>query len=57
MKTTTRRSGLLFCATLLAIGCGAPDPSQQPSGESGSGGGTEEKGADITSTQQAVYSG
>jgi hypothetical protein len=57
MKTTNGRIGLFFGAALLAIGCGASDLSQEQSGENGNGGATEQNGADISSTQQAVYSG
>jgi hypothetical protein len=58
MKTTTLRLGLLVGAASLAFGCGAPDPSSQESAANGSTSAeTQEKGADISSTQQAVYSG
>jgi hypothetical protein len=58
MKTTTRPVALLIGATVLAIGCGAPDPAPEQSGANGdTGAATDEKGADITSTQQAVSSG
>jgi hypothetical protein len=57
MKTNTRRIGLFFVATLLAVGCGAPDPSQEKAENGNAGGETEGKGADISSTAQAVTSG
>jgi len=57
MKRTTRSIGLFFCTTLLAVGCGAPDPSHGESAGDTGGGADEGKGADIASTQEAVYSG
>jgi hypothetical protein len=58
MKTTNVRVAMLLTTTVLAAGCGASDPSQGDAAETDkAGGGAEEKGADIASTQQAVYSG
>jgi hypothetical protein len=56
MKTSTFRIGLVFGATALIIGCGAPDLAETQNAEEGNDSQTE-KGAEIGTTQAAVTNG
>jgi hypothetical protein len=56
MKAITRHIGVASLLTLFLGACGAPDPSQDSSTDDTQGSGAQ-NGADLSSTQQAVYNG
>ncbi len=56
MNMTTRDISVAFLVSLFLGACGAENPSRDSSADNGGGTG-EQAGADISSTQQAVYNG